>query len=534
MQRSDISGHSAFLTPSESVPYGLSGPTPLASQSTTSPGEIAAPEGRRHEVLGILSGAATILVGLALWSYDARGTENWIGPVGSGLAGVIVAAFGVAAWVIPVELGLATVRLFSRGRTILGLATVASTLVIVLVGCAMLHLFLEGQTVYGGHLAGGILGEVLGEVLRSLLGLAGAYVVGVAILLVTFVLRTPVSLTEVALRGAAGTRAFADKTIEGARALWDAWREAKELERAEREANAPKIIADDEDEEEYDEGYEEEDGEAIFVGDEAESTLIEAPAKTKKRKKKSAKAEPAAEEEEEEDEDEDEGQDEDAATSAKAAKSAKKARKKKGDDGPRIVAPVDKPRPAAAEPKSIEDEAVMVPSLDRPFVLPPTTLLDAPPPQDDVRIDSDTLRENAARLVEKLEAYGVKGRVDEIHPGPVVTMYEFEPQSGTKISKIAGLADDLAMALAAHKVRIVAPIPGKARVGFELPNEHASDGASCARSSRTIAGTSSRRRTCRWPSARTSRVSRSTATWRRCRTCWWRARPAPARASAST
>src|SRR5690606_28109151 len=64
-----------------------------------------------------------------------------------------------------------------------------------------------------------------------------------------------------------------------------------------------------------------------------------------------------------------------------------------------------------------------------------------------------------------------KGRVDEIHPGPVVTMYEFEPQSGTKVSKIAGLADDLAMALAAQKVRIVAPIPGKARVGFELPNE---------------------------------------------------------------
>ncbi|MBW2546402.1 MAG: DUF87 domain-containing protein, partial [Deltaproteobacteria bacterium] len=72
---------------------------------------------------------------------------------------------------------------------------------------------------------------------------------------------------------------------------------------------------------------------------------------------------------------------------------------------------------------------------------------------------------------EKLAAYGVRGRVDEIHPGPVVTMYEFEPQSGTKVSKIAGLADDLAMALAAQKVRIVAPIAGKARVGFELPND---------------------------------------------------------------
>jgi S-DNA-T family DNA segregation ATPase FtsK/SpoIIIE len=88
----------------------------------------------------------------------------------------------------------------------------------------------------------------------------------------------------------------------------------------------------------------------------------------------------------------------------------------------------------------------------------------------DVHIDAGQLKLNAARLVEKLEAYGVTGRVDEIHPGPVVTMYEFEPKSGTKISKIAGLSDDLAMSLAAQKVRIVAPIPGKARVGFELPN----------------------------------------------------------------
>src|SRR5262245_44710341 len=98
------------------------------------------------------------------------------------------------------------------------------------------------------------------------------------------------------------------------------------------------------------------------------------------------------------------------------------------------------------------------------------SLLDAPPSQA-IEIDAQTLRDNAARLVEKLEAYGVKGRVDEIHPGPVVTMYEVEPESGTKVSKIAGLADDLAMALAAQKVRIVAPIPGKARVGFELPND---------------------------------------------------------------
>jgi len=105
-----------------------------------------------------------------------------------------------------------------------------------------------------------------------------------------------------------------------------------------------------------------------------------------------------------------------------------------------------------------------------PFLLPPTKLL-SEVGENTISIDDNVLMENAARLVEKLAAYGVRGRVDEIHPGPVVTMYEFEPESGTKISKIAGLTDDLAMALAAQKVRIVAPIPGKARVGFELPND---------------------------------------------------------------
>src|SRR5207247_9831523 len=62
------------------------------------------------------------------------------------------------------------------------------------------------------------------------------------------------------------------------------------------------------------------------------------------------------------------------------------------------------------------------------------------------------------------------GRVSEIHPGPVVTMYEFVPQAGTKLSKITALSNDLAMALEALKVRIVAPIPGKAAVGIEVPN----------------------------------------------------------------
>jgi S-DNA-T family DNA segregation ATPase FtsK/SpoIIIE len=77
---------------------------------------------------------------------------------------------------------------------------------------------------------------------------------------------------------------------------------------------------------------------------------------------------------------------------------------------------------------------------------------------------------NARLLEKKLKDFGVDGEVVEICPGPVVTMYEFAPGPGVKVSRIAGLSDDLSMALQALSIRIVAPIPGKGVVGIELPN----------------------------------------------------------------
>ena len=89
---------------------------------------------------------------------------------------------------------------------------------------------------------------------------------------------------------------------------------------------------------------------------------------------------------------------------------------------------------------------------------------------DEIEVDPVRLQQQSDRLVEALRTFKIDGRVTEIHPGPVVTMFEFEPAPGVRISRIASLADDLAMALKAIKVRIVAPIPGKGVVGFEVPN----------------------------------------------------------------
>jgi S-DNA-T family DNA segregation ATPase FtsK/SpoIIIE len=86
------------------------------------------------------------------------------------------------------------------------------------------------------------------------------------------------------------------------------------------------------------------------------------------------------------------------------------------------------------------------------------------------RPDQESLVMNSRILEKKLADFGVEGKVIEVCPGPVITMYEFEPAPGVKISKIVGLADDLAMALKSPSIRVVAPIPGKGALGIEIPN----------------------------------------------------------------
>lgn len=88
------------------------------------------------------------------------------------------------------------------------------------------------------------------------------------------------------------------------------------------------------------------------------------------------------------------------------------------------------------------------------------------------RIDRDRLNTMAMALKACLEDFSVQGEVHNVLPGPVVTMFEFKPAPGIKISRIANLNDDLALALKASAVRVVAPLPGKDTIGVEIPNEH--------------------------------------------------------------
>jgi S-DNA-T family DNA segregation ATPase FtsK/SpoIIIE len=104
-----------------------------------------------------------------------------------------------------------------------------------------------------------------------------------------------------------------------------------------------------------------------------------------------------------------------------------------------------------------------------PYELPDVEIFQRPPAAGRA-YDRESLIMNSRILEKKLRDFGVHGRVVTVHPGPVVTMYEFEPASGVKVNRIVNLADDLALALRALSVRIIAPLPGKSVVGIEVPN----------------------------------------------------------------
>ncbi|MGA2296105.1 MAG: DNA translocase FtsK 4TM domain-containing protein [FCB group bacterium] len=110
---------------------------------------------------------------------------------------------------------------------------------------------------------------------------------------------------------------------------------------------------------------------------------------------------------------------------------------------------------------SIHDEEI-------DYVIPPSTILE--PPEEENYVDEDELRLNAKLLQEKLETFKIFIENLTVTPGPVVTQYEFVPAAGIKISKIESFADDIAMALKAKGIRIIAPVPGRGTVGIEIPN----------------------------------------------------------------
>ncbi len=149
---------------------------------------------------------------------------------------------------------------------------------------------------------------------------------------------------------------------------------------------------------------------------------------------------------------------------------------------PAVVADANTAMPAedrrpplmAKRPKTVENPPLPLPDPEpRPprrigaFTIPPLSLLDAP--KTERKIDERELMDGARLLEEKCREFAVEGAVAQIHPGPVVTTFEFKPDAGVKYGKITGLADDLCLAMQAESV-LIDRIPGKSTVGIQIPN----------------------------------------------------------------
>lgn len=127
--------------------------------------------------------------------------------------------------------------------------------------------------------------------------------------------------------------------------------------------------------------------------------------------------------------------------------------------------PVDQSEPPARS----EEQGLLLPDLRKAgdYHFPPFSLLDPGKPSE--KIDRNELFEKKRRIEEKLREFKVSGEVREYHPGPIITTYEFFPDAGIKVSQVAGLSEELSLALEAESVRIQR-IPGKSSLGIEIPN----------------------------------------------------------------
>lgn len=198
----------------------------------------------------------------------------------------------------------------------------------------------------------------------------------------------------------------------------------------------------------------------------AGSAVAEKPARKKKKKKRPEPV--AAEENVEETVEEEEADDEEIARMEARNKRLDALLKRKEIEAKKMAEKRDKEE--TDRKKRLEAEARKAKRTEG-YELPPLELLD-PPHASDLTGEENVMRRDTDILEKTLKDFNVEAGVVDIERGPVVTMYEMKLAPGIKVSKVSGLSNELAMALKAEAVRIVAPIPGKDTVGIEVPNRN--------------------------------------------------------------
>jgi len=375
-------------------------------------------EKRQRQLLVVLLGAFSLLATASLATYHHAepfwSGENACGPVGATIASGLVFVFGrVAAFLVPV-LGLlwSWNRFREHEMKPLVIKSLLGTLLLFEL-CLVFALAGLPREVWAGGWGAGA-----GAGLHAVLGNVGSWVVALALFAATALVASELGFHWIAqlMHGAIL------KPAQGAAAAYASWQE----NRAEAAEAAAKQKAKDEKEARR-------KPKVVPVPPVEEAKAANAPPRINERAvKPEPKPEPVAE-------------------------PAPKA----GISVPVIKAP-PKPKPRPAEPPL---PAGPVPTE----ALPPFSILDLPQQPEDLVTASD-LTAQANLLVAKLADFDIDGRVTEIHPGPVVTMFEFEPAAGIKVGSIVSLEDDLALAMKASRIRVIAPLPGRGTVGVEIPN----------------------------------------------------------------
>jgi len=343
----------------------------------------------KHEAFGILMIAIGIFILLSLVSYDPtdpsfffytskkiREINNWMGIVGSYLAGFLFEGFGFASFFIPFVMIVFAISFVFRLEWKYYLIKILGWVGILFATSSLMSLWF--RPLYREPLMGGFLGEIISRILVRYFNRPGATILLILALILSFILGTGLSFFS--LIKYFGNRV--EQLIEKIQTI--------KMIRKERLRRAKKLL------------------------------------KEKEGLKEKIK-----------------------------------------ESSPPLV--LEKPSPQIKKEAVPQQETFKFLESKQTFQLPSISLLEADLERRS-KIDRDSLIMNSRILEKKLLDYGVEGKVVEVRPGPVITVYEFEPAPGVKVSRIVSLADDLALALSAISIRIVAPIPGKSVVGIEIPN----------------------------------------------------------------
>jgi S-DNA-T family DNA segregation ATPase FtsK/SpoIIIE len=382
----------------------------------------------RSEAIGVVCLATAALFTVALVSYRAidpnpfdfagRGpAENWAGVVGATISAISYQLIGLGAWLIVVMLafvGWAKLRnrqLDAPGSKLIGYA------LLLLTSCALLAFVLADVELGGERTgAGGLIGEVIAGLLTSVFGPVGGPLVATTGALLSLIVATRLSFGRLL---AAAWRSFLD-TLRRARTAFARRREQRRKARRRR----------------------------TVVGKHAARQADREKRDAKAEKKKQPRRDPK-----------------ETVVKVKVPVTLNHVDPELPAPAP---APKDEPRitpPAAQAPAPLPFEQPAGPH--GAYALPDVDLLDPVVAQAD--LEESEFMEKARAISDKGAEFNVNGEIVAIHPGPVVTTYEFRPSPGVKYSRIINLEEDLSLALKAESIRI-ARLPGKSTVGIEAPN----------------------------------------------------------------